>query len=293
VHALSADGIERWSTGTRGALFATPAVLGNAILIAHDGAFDAIDSHGTTLWSHAVAGEFDASPLVGPDGTVYLASRSLEALGPSGAPRWHVPVSQRVRGTPALSRDAATVYVADVSGELLYVRARDGSVQHRVRVPGPIHAGLLALDDGSVVVASADGHVRAFGPDGAARWDFTTRDEVRSTPALTRDGIVVFGSDDGGIYGVHASNGTQAFRVATVGRVRASARIDADGWIFIGSEDDTLYALDPHGTVAWSLPLGGDIDDSVLLTPWGALAVGCDDAALYYLTAPPRPPNGR
>ena len=96
---------------------------------------------------------------------------------------------------------------------------------------------------------------------------------------------LVVGSDDGGIYGLRVGDGAQVFRAATGGRVRSSARIDADGYAYVGSEDDTLYALDPTGAVAWSVALGADVDSSPLLLPWGALAVGCDDGALYYLAA--------
>jgi outer membrane protein assembly factor BamB len=145
---------------------------------------------------------------------------------------------------------------------------------------------VLLLDDGSVVAGASDGHVRSFAADGSTRWDTATRDEVRSTPALSRDGqTVVVGSDDGGIYGLRVTDGTQMFRVATSGRVRSSARIDADGYAFIGSEDDMLYAIDARGTVAWTVNLGADIDTSALLLPGGALAVGCDDAALDLLAA--------
>ncbi|MEI8256691.1 MAG: PQQ-binding-like beta-propeller repeat protein [Deltaproteobacteria bacterium] len=207
----------------------------------------------------------------------------MTALDPTGHVRWTAPGSGHVFGAPAVSRDGATVYVADLLGSLAYLRASDGQVIRRVSVGSPVYGGVLVLEDGAVVVGARDGHVRAFGADGTARWDFATRDEVHSTPALMRDGTVVFGSDDGGIYGVRASNGTQAFRVATAGRVRSSASVDADGFVFVGSEDDMVYALDPHGAVAWRVSIGADVDSSPAITPQGWLVVGSDDAGLHAL----------
>ena len=69
---------------------------------------------------------------------------------------------------------------------------------------------------------------------------------------------------------------------ATDDNVEALCRSIGAG-CYRGSEDDVLYALDPRGTMLWSISLGADIDSSVLITSWGALAVGCDDGGLYYL----------
>jgi outer membrane protein assembly factor BamB len=291
VHALDRAGVERWAFAAPYEVFATPAVWGAITLVPHLGArgggggagLVAVDGRGRALWSHAEPEDVDAPPAIAPDGTVYVASRGLTALGPDGTARWTTPTAGQVFGAPAIARDGAMVFVADLSGELLYVHARDGQVERRVRVGAPVYGGPLVLEDGGVVVGARDGHVRAFGPDGVLRWDVATRDEVRATPALGRDGTVVVGSDDGGIYGLRAADGVQVFRVGTSGRVRASARVDADGYVFVGSEDDVLYALDPHGAVAWTLTLGADIDSAVLVLPWGGLAVGCDDGGLYHL----------
>lgn len=285
VHAVDRDGVERWAFAAPREIFATPAVYGSTVLVAHDGgALVALDSRGRFLWSHPTADNADAPPTVGPDGTVYLASRGVVALDLHGRIRWTAVTAGHVFAAPALSADGTTVLVADLEGELTYLRAADGAVVRRVRVGAPVYGAPLVLHDGTVVVGARDGHVRAFRSDGSLRWDFATRDEIHSSPALRGDGTIVVGSDDGGIYGIDGRDGTVRFRVTTSGRVRASPRIDADGYVYIGSEDDVLYAIDPQGTVAWTYLLGSDIDSSVLITPWGGLAVGCDDGALYYFS---------
>jgi len=284
VHVVDGFGVERsaWSSGH--AVYASPAARGASLLVAHDGGgLAAIDARGTPAWTVSTSHDVDASPAVGTDGTVYIASRTVEAIDTRGTVRWRTAVGSPVFGAPALSVDGRLLYVATMAGELFVLRSSDGSLERRLRVGASVHGGALVLADGAVVLGAFDGHVRAWNPDGSLRWDVATRDGVRSTPALGRDGTIVVGSDDGGIYGLRAHDGSTMFRAATHGRVRASARIDADGWIYVGSEDDVLYALDPSGTIAWTLALGADIDSSAVIPANGALAVGCDDAGLYYL----------
>ncbi len=289
VHAVDERGIERWARLFDHEVFSTPAVWGPSVLVGRlGGALSALDARGRELWSYAAGDDIDA-PVTLANDTAYVASRGVTALDSTGRVRWTAPGSGHVFGAPAVSRDGATVFVADLLGSLAFVRAADGQLIRRVNIGAPAYGGVLVLDDGAVVVGARDGHVRAFGADGVARWDFATRDEVHGTPALMRDGTVVFGSDDGGIYGVRATDGVLVFRVATAGRVRSSACVDADGFVFIGSEDDMVYALDPHGAVAWRVSIGADVDSSPVITPQGWLVVGSDDAGLHALA----PRDGR
>lgn len=283
VHAVDSGGTERWARLFEHEVFATPATWGPRVLVGRlGGGLSAIDSRGRDLWTFTAREDIDAPVVVSGD-TAYVASRGVTALDATGRVRWTTAGNGHVFGAPAVSRDGTTVYLADLAGNLTYLRASDGHVVREISVGAPVYGGVLALDDGMVVVGARDGHVRAFVADGGVRWDFATRDEVHSTPALMRDGTVVVGSDDGGIYGLRAADGTLVFRVATAGRVRSSACIDADGFVFVGSEDDMVYALDAHGAIAWRFSIGADVDSSPWITPQGWLVVGSDDAGLYAL----------
>ena len=292
-HVLAVDrrGVVRWAFTAPDRVFSSPAVVGSLTVFGHDGdRIVAVDDRGGERWSHATPDDADGAPVVGPDGAVYFASRELVALDREGNVRWHTTLQSHAFGAPALSPDGI-LYVPELSGAVSLYHASDGSAVRRVEIGAPVYSGVLVLDDGSFVVGALDGHVRSYTNEGAARWDFTTRGAreapgVRSTPALTRDGVVVFGAEDGGIYGVRASDGTEAFRVATAYPVRGAARIDADGRIYIGGEDDTLRCLDSNGTVRWSVVLGADIDGTPAILSDGTIVVGTDDGALYALGAP-------
>jgi len=289
VHAVDATGRVRWSRLGGGRVFGAPAVAGDLVVVGEDGgAFVGIGPRGRVRWRQTSDEDCDAPALVGDQGEIYLASRWLRALGPDGSLRYQVALGGHVFGAPALHN--GVLYVPEMPGSVALLRAEDGGLVRRVALPALQVGGVLVLDDGGFVVGSEDGHVRAFGPDGAARWDFATAGAarglgVRTTPALRRDGTVVFGAEDGAFYGVRAVEGTEVFRVQTAGPVRSNACIDVEGWAYFGSQDDRVYAVDPAGAVAWSVVLGSDVDSGPVLYAHGALAVGADDGALHALVA--------
>jgi len=290
VLAVDGAGVVRWGYTAPDRVFSAPAVTGELTVFGHDGdRVVAVDERGLERWSFRTGDDADAPPTVGPDGTIYVASAEVAALAPDGRPRWTTPLRAHAFGPVALTSDRR-VYATDLTGGVTILNADDGAVVRRVELPAPIHGGALVLDDNAFVVGADDGHVRCYAPDGTARWDHPTRGAasglgVRATPALTRDGVVVVGAEDGGIYGLRVADGSEAFRVQTALPVRSSARIDADGWIYIGSEDDQLRALDATGALRWSVSLGADIDGSPAILPDGTLVVGADDGALYALGA--------
>lgn len=290
VLAVDGAGVVRWGYAAPDRVFSAPAVTGELTVFGHDGdRVVAVDERGAERWSYRTGDDADAPPTVGPDGTVYVASAAVAALAPDGRPRWSTPLRAHAFGPVALTSDRRA-YATDLTGGVTILNVDDGAVVRRVELDAPIHGGALVLDDGAFVVGADDGHVRCFAPDGTPRWDRPTRGAasglgVRATPALTRDNIVVVGAEDGGIYGLRAADGSEAFLVQTALPVRSSARIDADGWIYVGSEDDQLRALDATGALRWSVSLGADIDGSPAILPDGTLVVGADDGALYALGA--------
>ena len=70
---------------------------------------------------------------------------------------------------------------------------------------------------------------------------------VVSSPAVTLDGTVVFGSDDGVLYALRYADDAFTLRwtFATAGPIRSSPAIGTDGTIVVGSEDVHVYALRP------------------------------------------------
>lgn len=281
------EGVTRASLRLPTRIFSSPAALGGLVIFGHDAhAFIALDERGATRWSVPMNQDADAPPVVARDGTLYVASDGLVAVNPTGAVRWRSALQGHAFGAPAVAGDA--VVCTDLNGGVTWIAREDGALRRRVQAGPAIYGGALVLDDSAVVVASNDGHLRAFAPDGTPRWDHATDGAsrglgARTTPALRRDGVIVFGAEDGAIYGVRAEDGARVFKLATGYPVRGSACIDRDDVAYVGGEDDALHAIDRDGAERWRVSLGADIDSSPTLLEDGLVVVGCDDGALYAL----------
>ena len=168
------DATVRWRFTTVDQTWSLPAVdaaggrlfIGNNNLLELLGdntfALDADD--GKTLWSHGTDGTIAASPLFTRDGRVVVGGFDgfVRAYdATTGADAWPAPFG-----------------------------ARD----HVYASPGE-------LPDGTIVQPSADGSVYGLDPaTGTRRWQFDTRDAIRSSPAVDGDGNVYVGAGDGRLY---------------------------------------------------------------------------------------------
>ncbi|KAJ3023219.1 UNVERIFIED_CONTAM: hypothetical protein HDU68_008722 [Siphonaria sp. JEL0065] len=140
--------------------------------------------------------------------------------------------------------------------------------------------------DGTVYIGSADHTFYALnGQTGKQKWSVSTNEIIDSAGAIYKDRII-FGSGDGHVYNVLASNGKIQWKFAAhhsgergggestwfEGQVQVDPR---DGQIFVGNDDYRLYSLDSGGKELFSyhpgpLPYG---------TTWsGAAIMQCGDA---------------
>jgi outer membrane protein assembly factor BamB len=89
------------------------------------------------------------------------------------------------------------------------------------------------------------------------KWRFQTRGAIISSPTVL-NGVVYFGSGDGNVYAVEASDGSLLWAFSTKGPVNSSPAI-GDGSVFIASLDGNVYALDPsNGREKWRFKTEGE-----------------------------------
>jgi outer membrane protein assembly factor BamB len=182
-----------------------------------------------------------------------------------------------VRGTPALSTDATTVYFGS-GGGVLYSLNLAGQLQWQASITGPsggfIENAPAVGSDGTIYVATGGssgntpGDIDAFTPAGTLKWHFTANGTFETTPAVTPDGLIVAGDDAGSIVTVHAADGTPAWSFAapgtygTNGFSDSSPAIGADGTVY--AQNGTIFAI-KNGAIIWSAP--GTSDASPALDP--------------------------
>ncbi|MCP4687624.1 MAG: PQQ-binding-like beta-propeller repeat protein, partial [Desulfobacterales bacterium] len=86
---------------------------------------------------------------------------------------------------------------------------------------------------------------------GTEKWEFRSRIDSDSCPAIGPDGVIYVGSRfDDAFYAINP-DGTEKWVFRMESDVGSSAAIGADGVIYFGSEDKHLYALNPDGSLKW------------------------------------------
>jgi outer membrane protein assembly factor BamB len=121
------------------------------------------------------------------------------------------------------------------------------------------------------------------------RWTYESRGSISSSPAVSKDGWVVVGSQDGKVHLI-AADGKSLWAFPTTDMVFGSPAIGSSGIVYAGSDDDHLYALDPkERKELWRFRLGAcragppgpdnsrcDADGGPTIGPDGTLYLGGD-----------------
>jgi len=118
------------------------------------------------------------------------------------------------------------------------------------------------------------------------KWSVNTGKAVISSPAMSRDGVVYFGSFDQNLYAVDGKSGQTLWTFKTGGAVYSSPAIGSDGTIYVGSRDAKIYAVNPNGTKKWEFATGAS-EFGVVASPSigqsGTVYIGSHDGNMYAL----------
>jgi len=142
----------------------------------------------------------------------------------------------------------------------------------------------LVTKDGLVVFGGQDGFVTALDSAGAEAWRYKVGADVDGSAASGVDGSIYIGADDGRMFALRP-DGSLKWSFVSQSDIRSSVAVAADGTIYLSSFDGNLYSLDPAGNVHWMLPSGGRIAASPVLDADGVVYVGSQDDRLYAVTA--------
>ncbi len=148
----------------------------------------------------------------------------------------------------------------------------------------------VAIDSDGVIYApntvfGITGYLKAINPNGSLRWTFAATDKIQSCPAISNDGNIFFGSDDGTFYSL-SPNGTERWRFNSDGDV-TSPIIDDQGRIYFCSMDGKLHCLDEDGNELWNYSAESIGWMNPALNQEGQAILGSNTGTLYCIH-----PNG-
>jgi hypothetical protein len=199
-----------------------------------------------------------------------------------------------VRAGPAITPDGTIVWAG--GDPAVYGGHAAGGDKWRIGLDGQTSAALVAAPDNTTYVATEAGSLFAIKSDGTPRWGFEAPDKprwkvrvgdgrpIKASPALSADGTLYVGAEDGKLYAVDAATGAGKWSFATGAAITSSPTVGANGLIYVGSIDSRLYVVTPDGQQQASFQTDGAIDvSSAAIAPDGTLYIGTRVGTLYAL----------
>jgi len=116
--------------------------------------------------------------------------------------------------------------------------------------------------------------------DGTVKWEFKTEDRIEASPVIASDGTIYIGSHDSNFYAINRDGSLKWVFDAgepeyiegwdVMKAILSTAAIDSDGTIYFISFADKLFALNPDGSIKWSVPMAAGFG------AWSSAAIGSD-----------------
>ena len=224
----------------------------------------ALNSNGVEQWQFepiwwSYFGEHESIyPVVGPSDIIYVGGQSLFAVNPDGSEKWTYDLPNEYFTSPAID-ESGNIYTASSKDKVISLNP-DGSERWIYETTyQPIYAPVINAE-GKIFVGTSRGDLYAIKQDGTEDWKITIDVNLLDCP-----GPIVIGSD-GTLYMEYnpSSNdpGSKLFAFNDDGSEKwvfepgdniSSPAIGPDNTIYVSSSANTLYALNPNGTIKWSL----------------------------------------
>lgn len=217
--------------------------------------------------------------------------------------------SSIVQGWSGPTVDDGIVYIGTMQGKLSAYDSSNGDPKWQKSLQVPVQGGFnfgcapgagakplafygnAAADSSSVFIGSYDatlgGTIYALNKTtGETRWQYPRADRIGSIAGsvAVSQGTVYFGSSDGKLYALAASNGLEQWTYSTGNKIWDTPAVVGNR-VYFGSFDRNLYALNAaDGSLVWKFETEGAITADPLVVN-GTVYVGSFDKHLYAVEA--------
>ncbi len=274
LYAVNPNGTKKWNFTTNGHVYSSPSVGSDGMVYvgSKDHRLYAIYPNGSQKWNISTGDEISySSPSIGVDGTIYIGSvnttkQNFFAINPNGTKKWGLKTQGPVISSPAVDENG-TIYIG--SGQKMYAINPGGSIKWSYQTGDLIIASPVIGPKGRLYVGSLDGNIYALNKEGDWIWNYKfsgdIAGEILSTPAITDDGTIYVGTDQGSTGGylvaLSQEGGTRSVKWSLHREgldMFPSPSVSADGTIYMGGSgcgcvdtDYEFFAVTPEGDIKW------------------------------------------
>ncbi len=213
LYAITSDRKKKWALPTGGRISSSPAIAADGTIYvgSADKFLYAITPEGKKKWALPTGGSITSSPAIAADGTIYVGSNdgNLYAISPSGKEKWRFEFGKSVTiNNSAVITEDGTIIIA--AANKLYALSPNRE-EKWILFDGTnsMFTSAAVASDGTIYISQ--GHnlyaVDSKKPTEVPVLIADTGNFIRSSPTISSDGTVYFGSDDGKLYAVKTNSG--------------------------------------------------------------------------------------
>ena len=263
---------------------------GTIYTVSTDGVLRALSSSGTELWTSQLGTRSYGSPVLTREGDLVLVGdqkgrvRAWNATDGTGV--WVSANYGQVLGAVTIGKNDFIWFLAN--NNRLVALKPDGTEETVVTLPADGIGTPAVTADGTVVIATIDGRVRRFSPNG----DPTTWETALPAAPTTS---VVIGSNGNLYVGANtemvaiAPNSPAILWRKSIGTpIHSEPAVGLDGAVYFGANDGKVYAISAEGQTRWSDQTGAPVVSSPAIDALGNVYIGSGDSIVYGYT-----PNGK
>lgn len=280
-----ASGAVRWQTQLEGRVWGSTAALdsGKAYIGAVDGCVHVLSladgSPAGSVCPEGPDGNPDGadvlSPMLVDGGRLVFGSDDDTIFGYvlGRAEHWSQGTGDILHDNGA-AESGGLVVIAAHDAKVYALGLADGRLRWIFKAPKGFNT-VPAMDALHAYIGDADGNMHALAlKDGSQDWSFRAGGAIVSSPALSDDGGLIFGSTDHSVYCLDAKSGAKRWTYKTGDYVLASPLVTGS-LVWIGSYDGTLYVLDgATGQPRWRKQFSGGIYTSAAVSGDRVLVAG-------------------
>ncbi len=226
-----------------------------------------------------------ATPRTNPDWPVFRGNPALTGVADADLPEalslaWRVDLDGEVNGAPAVG--GGRVFIGTSAGTLHALALADGRSLWRHAAGAPIEAPPMLAGE-TVHVGDGNGVLHAVAADtGELRWRFASGQSITGSAnaATLPDGqvLILFGSHDGNLYALRATDGREAWRHHTRNFINGAPAVVPGRIVFGGCDAQLRWLAADTGKREASVDVGSYLPSSPAVAGGRAYAGHYGDA---------------